>query len=316
MNTDIKHKRIAVVMGGPSSEAEVSRRTGKAVLDALKATGYDAIGLELEPPTFCAQIAASGCGLVFNAVHGAFGEDGRLQAALEMLGIPYTGSGVLAAAITMNKTATKRVLLAEGIPTPRSVVCTGRDKVERDLPAEIARAFAFPLLVKAAEQGSSIGVVIVESAARLAAALDEAFSYGEYVLVEEFVRGTELTVAVLGDHLCAEALPTIEITTTSGRYDYDSKYTAGASRHIIPARISAEAERRARETALRVFRVCGCRGVARVDMMLAANDVPQVIDVNTIPGMTATSLVPDAARAVGISFAELCERVLLTASLG
>ena len=226
-----------------------------------------------------------------------------------MLGIPYTGSGVLAAALTMDKAAAQRVLRGAGIPAPKAKIYQAFER-QRDLAAEIEAAFSLPVVVKAAAQGSSLGVVVVSRAEDLPGALGEAFSYGETVVVEEFIAGTEITVAVWGDGVNNETMPIIEITTSSGRYDYESKYTVGASRHIIPARLAPKTAEKAREIALSTFAVCGCRGIARVDMMIAADGQPYVIDINTVPGMTATSLVPDAARAMGVDFPTLCERLL------
>ncbi|MBQ5414519.1 MAG: D-alanine--D-alanine ligase [Schwartzia sp.] len=306
------NQKIVVVMGGPSSEAEVSRRTGKAVLDALTSEGCNAVGLEFDPKNFAEDIKTCAPDVVFNAVHGAFGEDGRIQAVLELLGIPYTGSGVLASAVTMDKTAAKRLMLGEGISTPRSHIYRAVDRA-RDIAGEIAGEFSFPVVIKAASQGSSIGVVIVEEKDAIESALEECFRYGDDILVEEFISGKEITVAVLGDDKEQTILPIIEITTTSGRYDYESKYTKGASEHIIPARISGEEKKKAEEAAKACFCACSCRGVARFDMMLSADGTPFVIDINTVPGMTETSLVPDAARAVGISFGELCKKLVAMA---
>ena len=304
----MKDKKIVVVMGGPSSEAEVSRRSGAAIMAALREQGYAPEGLEFSPKDFTADIQRLCPDVVFNAMHGAYGEDGRMQAVLDLLGVPFTGSGVLASAMTMDKAAAKRVMLGAGISTPKAFSYRASEKA--GLQARILREMPVPMVVKATEQGSSIGVVVVRDAAELPDALDEAFSYGDEVLVEEFIDGPELTAAVWGTPTTCDALPVIEITTESGRYDYESKYTVGASHHIIPARISAEAMKRARETAEQTFRVFGCRGIARIDMMLSAEDVPYVIDINTMPGMTETSLVPDAARAAGISFEDFCERLL------
>ena len=295
-------KKIVVVMGGPSTEAEVSRRSGTAILEALKAKGYNAEGLELNPATFANDIKASGAEFVFNALHGKFGEDGIIQGTLEMMGIPYTGSGVMAAAVTMDKVATKRFFMAEGIPTPKAHTYFRYEFKKRDLTGEILQEFSVPVVVKASSQGSSIGVVIVEKAEELEAALSEAFKYDREVLVEEFIKGRELTVAVWGNEEKQEALPIIEITTVTGRYDYVTKYKVGASTHIIPAPLPEEVTKKVKEIAIRAFAVCGCSGMARVDFMLGEDNQPYVIEVNTIPGMTETSLVPDAGRAAGIEF--------------
>lgn len=306
-------KKIVVVMGGPSTEAEVSRRSGTAILEALKAKGYNAEGLELNPATFANDIKASGAEFVFNALHGKFGEDGIIQGTLEMMGIPYTGSGVMAAAVTMDKVATKRFFMAEGIPTPKAHTYFRYEFKKRDLTGEILQEFSVPVVVKASSQGSSIGVVIVEKAEELEAALSEAFKYDREVLVEEFIKGSELTVAVWGNEEKQEALPIIEITTVTGRYDYVTKYKVGASTHIIPAPLPEEVTKKVKEIAIRAFAVCGCSGMARVDFMLGEDNQPYVIEVNTIPGMTETSLVPDAGRAAGIEFPELCVRILAMA---
>ena len=305
----MEQDKIVVVMGGTSTEAEVSRRTGMAILKALQSKGYHAEGMELDPMHFAEQIRKSGCRIVFNALHGKFGEDGMIQGTLDMLGIPYTGSGVLAAAVTMDKAASKRFFLAEGISTPYGHSYQ-QYEAKRNLAKEIAEEFSFPVVVKAASQGSSIGVYIVENLDALEQALKDAFSYDDEIVVEEFIRGREITVAVWGNAEAKEAMPIIEITTVSGRYDYQSKYTKGASTHIVPARLSEEKTKEIQELAVKTFAACRCCGVARVDMMLDEEERPYVIEVNSVPGMTETSLVPDAGRAMGIEFPELCEKIL------
>ncbi len=304
--------KIVVVMGGSSTEAEVSRRTGKAILDALLSKNYNAEPLELKPQTFAADIKLSNCGIVFNAVHGFYGEDGQLQGTLDMLKIPYTGSNVLAAALTMDKTMTKRVLTSAGIATPKFAVFRAVDK-DKNLAKTIEEKFGLPVVIKAPSQGSSIGVEIVENAEDIQAAIENSFKYGDEILVEEFISGRELTVAVFGNEDKAKALPIIEITTTTGRYDYETKYKKGASTHICPAEISDELTEKVQALAISAFKICKCAGVARVDMMLSAENIPYVIEINSVPGMTETSLVPDAARAAGIEFPELCEKILTLA---
>lgn len=306
-------KKIVVVMGGPSTEAEVSRRSGKAILHALLEKGYQAEALELDPPNFPQQIKASGADFVFNALHGKYGEDGIIQGTLDMMGIPYTSSGVMAAAVTMDKVATKRFFMAEGIPTPRAHTYFRFEYNKRNLAEEIIEEFGVPVVVKASSQGSSIGVVIVEQPEELEAALEEAFKYDHEILVEEFIKGRELTVAVWGNEEHQEALPIIEITTVTGRYDYETKYKAGASAHIIPAPLPAEVSKAVEDIAIRAFAVCGCVGMARVDFMLDELNEPYAIEINTVPGMTETSLVPDAGRAAGIQFPDLCAKILAMA---
>ena len=306
-------KKIVVVMGGPSTEAEVSRRSGKAILHALLEKGYQAEALELDPPNFPQQIKATGADFVFNALHGKYGEDGIIQGTLDMMGIPYTSSGVMAAAVTMDKVATKRFFMAEGIPTPRAHTYVRFEYSKRNLAQEIIEEFGVPVVVKASSQGSSIGVVIVEQPEELEAALEEAFKYDHEILVEEFIKGRELTVAVWGNEEHQEALPIIEITTVTGRYDYETKYKAGASAHIIPAPLPAEVSKAVEDIAIRAFAVCGCVGMARVDFMLDELNEPYAIEINTVPGMTETSLVPDAGRAAGIQFPDLCAKILAMA---
>ena len=252
------------------------------------------------------------CSIVFNAVHGRYGEDGLIQGTLDMLKIPYTGSGVLAAALTMDKVSTKRFLNSANLSTPKFAVYREVDR-RIELAAEIEKNFGLPVVIKAAEQGSSIGVTIVENSADIDEAIDNAFMFGDEILVEEFIKGRELTVAVFGNEDDAEALPVIEITTTTGRYDYKSKYTKGLSTHICPAQIPDNLTAQVQQLAVDAFKICKCAGVARVDMMLSADNVPYVIEVNSVPGMTETSLVPDAARAAGMDFPELCEKILALA---
>lgn len=308
----INKGKIVVVMGGPSAEAEVSRCSGGAILKALQEKGYNAAGLEFQPKSFLEQISNQEPAIVFNAMHGAYGEDGRLAAILDCLEIPYTSSGVLASAVTMDKCAAKSVLLAAGIPTPASVsLFSYEDRGEQVLQVE--RHLSYPVIVKAAEQGSTIGVYKAAGKAELSGALEMAFSYGKTVLVEKIIQGPELTAAVWGGNGQAETLPVIEITTVTGSYDYETKYKPGASAHIIPARISEAANEKVRELAKRAFIACGLSGIARIDFMLGPDDIPYVIDINTVPGMTETSLVPDAAAAIGIDFPDLCERILALA---
>ena len=304
-----RRRKIIVICGGTSTEAEVSRRTGKAVAEALKVKNYNVELMELNPQTFAQTIREKNCSIVFNAVHGRYGEDGLIQGTLDMLKIPYTGSGVLSAALTMDKVATKHFLNSANLSTPKFAVYREVDRRD-ELAAEIEKNFGVPVVIKASAQGSSIGVNIVERAEDIDEAIDNAFTFGNEILVEEFIDGRELTVAVMGNEDDAEALPIIEITTTTGRYDYKSKYTKGLSTHIVPAHLPDELTAKVQKLAVDTFKLCKCSGVARVDMMLSSDNVPYVIEVNSVPGMTETSLVPDAARAAGIEFPDLCEKIL------
>jgi D-alanine-D-alanine ligase len=308
----MKDKKIAVVMGGPSAEREVSLNTGKAILAALQEAGYkNAVGIDLEPTRFVEQLREARIEVVFNAVHGQYGEDGILQGALELLGIPYTGAGVLSSAMAMDKGISKRIFLSASISTPRSLLFAKAD-LSRDLVAEIIDDFSIPVVVKSASQGSSIGVAIVEDVGSLSKAIQQAFQYSNTILVEEFIKGRELTVAIWGKDE-PKALPVIEIVPYSGRYDYHSKYTKGATEYIVPAKLTNEITLQVQKVALEAFKILGCCGIARVDIMLDSDNNPYVLEVNTIPGMTATSLVPKAAAAAGISFTNLCEKLLCMA---
>lgn len=309
-----KQDAVAVIMGGPSSEAEISKVTGAAIADALTEKGYQVTRIELEPAKLGQQLAACGAKVVFNAVHGMYGEDGRLQSMLEALSLPYTGSRVLASAVAMDKAATKRFLLAEKISTPKCLIFSRRQAGDlTQLQARIEEQFGLPVVIKAASQGSSIGVVIVKEAGEIVPALREAFKFSENVLVEECIKGKELTVAMMEKDGAPEALPVIMIAPHSGSYDFHSKYTKGATDYLVPAPLSEEVTRHVQELALQTYLALGLSGVARVDIMLDENNQGYVLEANTVPGMTATSLVPKAAAAAGIAFPDLCEKILLSA---
>lgn len=302
-------KKIAVLMGGPSTEREVSLNTGNAILGALASKGYNVVGIDLDPTRFMDQIRESGVDIVFNALHGLYGEDGTIQGVLDMAGIPYTGSGVSASAIAMDKAICKQLFTAVNIPTPRYRIVSYDQNAE--LVAEtIAKEFPLPVVVKAATQGSSIGVYIVEAKEALADAVADAFRFSRRIVVEDFIKGRELTVAVMEGNPVS-ALPVIEIAPRSGRYDYQSKYTKGATEYLVPAPLDETLTAAIQQTAVDVFTLMGCRGIARIDLMLGSDNNYYVLEINTVPGMTATSLVPKAAAAAGISFPDLCEQLLL-----
>lgn len=309
-----KQDVVAVVLGGPSSEAEISRVTGAAIANALREKGYNAQELELEPANLIPTLEKMGAKVVFNAVHGMYGEDGRLQSILEAAGMPYTGCGVLASAVAMDKAATKRFLQSADISTPRCLIINRRDAKDLDaVEAKILEQFSIPVVIKAATQGSSIGVHIVKDANDVKEAVSDCFKYSADVLVEECIKGKELTVAMMEDGDEIRCLPVIWIAPHSGAYDFHSKYTKGATDYHCPAPLSEEVTAHVQKLALDTYKVLGLSGVARVDVMLDENNQGYVLEANTIPGMTATSLVPKAAAAVGISFPELCEKILLSA---
>lgn len=309
-----KQDVVAVVLGGPSSEAEISRVTGAAIANALREKGYNAQEVELEPANLIPTLEKMGAKVVFNAVHGMYGEDGRLQSILEAAGMPYTGCGVLASAVAMDKAATKRFLQSANISTPRCLIINRRDAKDLDaVEAKILEQFSIPVVIKAATQGSSIGVHIVKDAKDVKEAVIDCFKYSADVLVEECIKGKELTVAMMEDGDEIRCLPVIWIAPHSGAYDFHSKYTKGATDYHCPAPLSEKVTAHVQKLALDTYKVLGLSGVARVDVMLDENNQGYVLEANTIPGMTATSLVPKAAAAVGISFPELCEKILLSA---
>ena len=295
------------MMGGLSREREISLKTGKAILKALIEKGYNASAIDVGQD-IAETLVKEKIEIAFIALHGRFGEDGTIQGMLELMRIPYTGSGVLASALALHKIMAKKFFLCENIPTPTYEVFL-REEIEKNSPR--TTSLPLPLVVKPAREGSTIGVSIVRKEEELAPALKEAGKYDEEILVEEFMKGKEITVGILEDI----PLPVIEIVPKSGFYDYHAKYTKGETEYIIPARIRREKYLYAQEISLKAFQVLGCSGCARVDLMTDEDENPFVIDVNTMPGMTETSLLPKAAGYAGISFEELVERILLGASL-
>lgn len=308
---DLKDKKIAVVVGGPSTEAEVSRRTGAAIAKALTAKGYHNEIVELVPKEFSKTLAEKHIDIVFNALHGRYGEDGVIQGMCEMMGIPYTGPGVMASAVGMNKVMSKAAFKGAGIATAPFAYYFKNDDHEA-IAKDIEAKFDLPVVIKSSGQGSSIGTVIVRKTEELRPALEEAFKYSVSLVAEAFIDGDEFTVAVMDDL----AFPVIQIVSSTGKYDYYSKYAPGVARHLCPAPISPELTKEMQDLALKVFHLCHCKGVSRVDIMTDKGNHPFVLEINTVPGMTETSLVPDAAKAMGLSFEDLCEKILQEASVG
>jgi len=302
----LRQRRIGVLMGGLSAEREVSLRTGNAVLAALTAEGFDVVAIDAGPD-LPGKLRELDIELAFVALHGRFGEDGTVQGLLEIMEIPYTGSGVLASSLAMDKVMTKQLLLQNGIPTPGFVALRKGENLEM-----CARSWErFPAVVKPAREGSTIGVSIVRDCTQLIAGLQCALQYDELVLVEDYVEGAELTVAVLN----GEALPVIQIVPQSGFYDFQSKYTVGQTEYLLPAPIDAELYLRVQQAAQAACQTLGCRGAARVDFMVRGSDY-FTLEVNTIPGMTETSLLPKSAAAAGIGFTELVLKIAEDAGLG
>ncbi len=298
--------RVAVLMGGRSAEREVSLNTGAQVAAALATAGHEVVTIDSGIEGFIGELECAHPDAVFICLHGRFGEDGTVQGLLELLGLPYVGSGVLASALAMDKVMSKHFFAQEGIPTPAYVHVRRGEPVD---PDEVTQLLGEKTVVKPANEGSAIGVTIAHVPGELPAALEEAFRFDDSVLIEEFVSGVEVTVGVIGnDDLVA--LPTLEIVPEHEFYDYESKYVPGMSRHIIPARVSTEAREECARLSLLAHRALGCRGMSRSDTIVTGDGRVELLEVNTIPGMTSTSLLPDAAAAAGIEFPELCDRLV------
>jgi len=300
--------KVAVLMGGPSSEREISLLSGNAVLAALLRSGVDAHPFDPAERDLW-DLKRDGSARAFIALHGRFGEDGTVQGALESLNIPYTGSGVMASALAMDKWRTKLVWTAAGIPTPRYRVVDARADW-----AGVVAELGLPLIVKPAREGSTIGITRVTSAGQgeLAAAYAEAAKHDPLVLVEEFVQGVELTASIVG----RRALPLIRIEAPQGNYDYHNKYFSDETRYYCPAGLPDDVERAIRAQSLVAFDLIGCEGWGRLDLILDASGRWTFLEVNTSPGMTGHSLVPMSARAAGVSFDELCVEILRGAHVG
>jgi D-alanine-D-alanine ligase len=302
--------KVGVLFGGRSAEREISILSGTGVLNALKSKGIDAHAFDPAERSL-AELAAEGFDRVFIALHGRYGEDGSLQGALEQLGIPYTGSGVMASSVGMDKITTKIVWLAHGVPTPKYAIIdqgTDLDKVAADL--------GLPLIVKAPLEGSSIGITKVTRRDELQAAVDLSRQYDTRVLAEQFIEGREFSVPLLGSGPTARALPIIEIVAPEGNYDYQNKYFKDDTQYHCPAPLDEKTTAAIQADVVKAYRALGCEGWARIDVLIRESDGKYfLLEVNTSPGMTGHSLVPMAARAEGTSYEDLCVQILRTASL-
>jgi D-alanine-D-alanine ligase len=299
--------KVAVLMGGRSAEREISLMSGRSVLAALRSRGVDAHAFDPAERDLTG-LKREGFERCFIALHGRGGEDGTLQGALEVLGLPYTGSGVMGSAIGMDKWRSKMIWLANGLPTPRYRILTGRE----DWNA-VAQDLGLPLIVKPANEGSTLGLTRVKSVSQLPEAYElAAKKYHDIALAEQFIEGPEFTASIVAD----EALPLIRIDAPQGNYDYQNKYFTNDTKYLCPCGLEAAEEDRLKALALAAFRLLGCAGWGRVDLMLDAQHRPWLLEVNTSPGMTDHSLVPMAARAKGISFEDLCVRILESAHVG
>ena len=298
MSADLTHKKIAVLMGGPGSERKVSLASGAGVVKALRELGAEVTEVDVEGSDF---VVPAGTEIAFNVIHGTFGEDGQLQRILESRGVPYTGEGVAGSELAIDKIATKQRLIDRGVPTAQFEIL--RNGNQPSLP--------LPFVIKAPREGSSVGIYIIREAAEVAPKLAEAAKFGNELLVEQFIAGRELTVGIVGDL----ALPIIEIRAKKDFYNFENKYpflnpNAAGADHYCPAPLSEDVTRHVQALALAAHRALDLEVYSRVDFLLTAEDEPFVLEVNTIPGMTPSSLLPEAAAAVGISYPELCRRII------
>ncbi len=298
----LANKKIGVLLGGLSSERDVSLASGNAILAALKEKGYPAVAIDVGKD-IAEKIHEQRIDAAFIALHGKFGEDGAIQGMLEVMGIPYTGSGILASALGMNKTVSKQVFRSRGLHVgPYEIVYAGdRDKVDA-----IVDQIKYPVVIKPHAEGSSVGVSLVFKKEEVAPAVELAFKYGGEILIEKFIKGKEVQVGILGER----ALGAIEIVPKRAFYDYAAKYEKGMSDHFYPARIAADVYRTTLEAGLAAHKALGCRGYSRVDFIIDDSGTPYILEVNTLPGMTATSLLPEIAKGAGISFPDLVEEIL------
>ena len=314
MSAALQLGKVAVLMGGRSAEREVSLMSGQGVLRALQASGVDAHAFDPAERDLSA-LRSEGFARCFIALHGRYGEDGCVQGALELLGIPYTGSGVMASSVAIDKVTTKRLWLADGLATPRYVLLQRGRYSAADVEA-VPEQLGLPLIVKPAREGSSIGLTKVTEAAQMAEAVERAGQLDADVLCEQFIAGDEVTCPVLGEGASARALPVIRIVAPDGNYDYQNKYFTDEVQYLVPCGLPAGEEAAIQALVLRAFHSLGCRGWARADVMIdAATRRPYLLEMNTSPGMTGHSLVPMSARAAGLSYEELCLSVLASARL-
>ncbi|MET4579576.1 D-alanine--D-alanine ligase [Ottowia thiooxydans] len=312
--SSVQFGKVAVLMGGQSAERDVSLMSGAGVLAALRSRGVDAHAFDPAQQGMH-ELRSQGFSRCFIALHGRYGEDGTVQGALELLGIPYTGAGVLASSMAIDKVMTKRIWIAEGLSTPRHVLLQrGQSNSEQLL--SLPRELGLPLIVKPVREGSSLGVTKVTDASQVQAAVQAAAAMDADIMCEQFISGDEVTCAVLGAGDSARALPVIHIVAPEGQYDYQNKYFTDSTQYRVPCDLPAGEEEAIQALVLKAYKVLGCRGWGRLDVMIdAATRKPYLLEINTAPGMTSHSLVPMAAKAVGISYEELCVSLLASASL-
>ncbi|MCE5330447.1 D-alanine--D-alanine ligase [bacterium] len=303
--------KIGVICGGISSEREISLKTGGSIYEALLSNGYNAEFIDFKGDNIS---VFNKIDVAFLALHGKYGEDGSVQGLLELFKIPYTGSGILASSLAIDKVFSKKIFILDGIPTPEYMNLNFSDKLNLDdIKQDIERFAGYPLVVKPSREGSTIGVTIVENEDELEGSINFAGIYDSKILIERFIKGRQLTVSLIGEK--PTALPIVEVKPKSGFYDFKSKYTAGLTEYIVPALLDKDIEIKVKELAIKTHNSLGCFGVSRVDLILDESNKPFILEINTMPGMTATSLVPKAAAAAGISFEKLIEIILNCSSL-
>lgn len=298
--------RIGVLMGGPSTEREISLKSGKAVYESLKQFGFDVVYIDIKTDSReenIRLIKSYRINCAFIALHGCFGEDGQMQEILDNLKIPYTGSGVMASRLAMDKIASRKIFEIHGLNVPKYKIV---DLYSYSANLNICDNLKFPLVIKPVTHGSSIGLSIVDKKENLDKAVELAFRFDKRLLIEEYIKGREITVGILGN----EALPVIEIIPKKRFFDYQAKYQPGMTDYVVPAKLERELTKKIKDAALSSHRLLDCFGCSRVDMILSQNNIPFVLEVNTIPGLTQTSLLPKAAKTVGIEFSQLCIKLL------
>ncbi|MEJ8776815.1 D-alanine--D-alanine ligase [Pseudogracilibacillus sp. ICA-222130] len=302
--------KIAVLYGGVSNEREVSISSSKGIMKALEKNGHDVIGIDFHPERL-QEVIELNVDLVFIGLHGKHGEDGCVQGLLDMLGIPYVGSGVMASSVAMNKFKAKQLFEQVGIPVAKGEQYRMDQETNIDTVVNhIHTNFEFPFVIKPNREGSTVGLTIVRHESETKEAVKKAAENDLYILVEQFIKGKELTVPVLGEIHKEKSLPIIEIIPKNELYDYEAKYSVGGSEHIIPARIDEDLTEKIQAYAVLAHQVLGCETYSRADFLLTEEGIPYILEVNTLPGMTPTSLFPDAAKSIGISYEEMIEQII------
>jgi D-alanine-D-alanine ligase len=307
----MKKQRVGVLMGGMSAERDISLKTGEGVARALEARGHDVARVVFGKEPMDVALRAADIDVAFLALHGRGGEDGCIQGMLELMGIEYTGSPVLPSALAMDKLKAKEMFRLHNVPTPPYYMATKEDLLDDDGLTELHGSFGFPVIVKPRNEGSSVGLAKANDVRELRAAIEAALEHDRYVLVERFIKATEVHVGILDGRV----LGCIEVAPKSGLYDYEAKYTPGATEYIIPPRIAATRTRGIMNLAERAVRALGCTGAVRVDLLVTEGENEYVLEVNTLPGMTPTSLLPKIAAHAGIEYGALCEMILEGAAL-